>query len=178
MQDIVRDILNGKPERFRVIVQQFSPDLLRIAYHFVRDWDEAQDITQNTLLRCYENLRRYALERPFRPWLYRIHVNVCKAAAKRKHGRLGREVPLTESIQAAPTDFGNDESALILRQIERLSVKQKAAFILVEIEGMNSREAAFVLKCADSTLRVHLARAKKTLRENLTKLGIGYGSIN
>ena len=76
-----------------------------------------------------------------------------------------------------PTEASADDTALILQQIERLSVRQKAAFILVEIEGLNSREAAYVLKCSDSTLRVHLARAKHTLRENLTRLGIGYGSL-
>ena len=70
-----------------------------------------------------------------------------------------------------------DETALILQQIAQLSAKQQAAFVLVEIEGMNSREAAYILKCADSTLRVHLARAKQALREKLTKLGIGYGLV-
>jgi RNA polymerase sigma factor (sigma-70 family) len=176
VQDIIRDILNGNQERFREIVRQFSSDLLRIAYHFVHDWDEAQDVTQNSLIRCFQNLRRYDLRRPFRPWLYQIHVNVCKAAAKRKQGSRIRDVRLTESECDVQTETNIDESALILQQIERLPLKQKNAFILVEIEGMSSKEAADVLGCADSTLRVHLARAKQTLRENLTRLGIGYGS--
>lgn len=177
MQDIIRDILNGNHASFRVIVQQFSGDLLRIAYHFVHDWDDAQDLTQNTWIRCFENLRRYDPQRPFRPWLYRIHLNVCKAAAKRKFGRHLREIRYAESAPVASAEIHIDESHLILQQIDRLSVKQKAAFVLVEMEGMNSAEAAYVLGCADSTLRVHLARAKQTLRENLTRLGIGYGSL-
>jgi RNA polymerase sigma factor (sigma-70 family) len=177
VQDIIRDILNGNQESFRVIVQQFSPDLLRLAFHFVRDWDEAQDLTQNTLIRCFQNLRRYDPQRPFRPWLYRIHLNVCKAAAKRRRGRRSREIRYSETDREPSSEIGVDDAPLILQQIERLSVKQKAAFILVEIEGMNSKEAAYALKCSDSTLRVHLARAKQTLRENLTRLGIGYGSI-
>jgi RNA polymerase sigma factor (sigma-70 family) len=177
VQDIIRDILSGNHERFREIVRRFSDDLLRIAYNFVHDWDEAEDLTQSTLIRCYQNLRRYDPERPFRPWLYRIHVNVCKAAAKRKQGRRLHEIPLTESTPEMSSEFGLDESAVILRQIEQLSVKQKAAFILIEMEGMNSKEAAYIMKCADSTLRVHLARAKQTLRANLTKLGIGSGSL-
>jgi RNA polymerase sigma factor (sigma-70 family) len=177
VQDIIRDILNGNQERFREIVQQFSSDLLRIAYHFVHDWDEAQDLTQDSLIRCYRNLRRYDLQRPFRPWLYRIHMNVCKAAAKRKQGRRFREVRLSESASDTTIEISVDEIAVILQQIEKLSAKQKAAFILIEIEGMNTKDAAYVLGCADSTLRVHLARAKQSLRENLMKLGIGYGSL-
>jgi RNA polymerase sigma-70 factor, ECF subfamily len=173
VQETVRDILNGNHDRFREIVQQFSNDLLRMAYHFVRDWDEARDLTQNTFIRCFQNLRKYDERLPFRPWLYRIHLNVCKSAAQRSQKRRSREVPLSESRHDRPTDdTGLDESALILRQIERLPSKQKAAFILVEIEEMDSGAAAFVLGCADSTLRVHLARAKKNLRESLTRLGI------
>jgi RNA polymerase sigma-70 factor, ECF subfamily len=177
VQNTIRDILNGNSESFRVIVQQFSDDLLRIAYHFVHDWDDAQDLTQNSLIRCYQNLRKYDPERPFRPWLYRIHVNICKAAARRKRGRLFHEIRFSPAEHDVGSEMTLDESAVIFKQIERLPVKQKAAFILIEMEGMTSREAAYVLGCADSTLRVHLARAKQSLRENLTRLGIGYGSV-
>jgi RNA polymerase sigma-70 factor (ECF subfamily) len=177
VQDLIRDILNGNQDGFRMIVQRFSNDLLRIAYHFVHDWDEAQDLTQTTWIRCYQNLRRYDVHRPFRPWLYRIHLNVCKAAAARKQKHRSREIRLSESGLDVSAEISVDDTTLILQQIERLSMRQKAAFILVEIEGMDSREAAYVMGCAESTLRVHLARAKQNLREKLMKLGIGYGSI-
>lgn len=177
MQDLIRDILAGNQDRFRDLVQQHSHDLLRMAYHFVHDWHDAQDLTQATWIRCYQNLRRYDPEKPFRPWLYRIHVNVCKSAARWRRLRRSREEPLSESGHELHSEIGADDSSLILREIARLPMRQKSAFILVEIEGMNSREAAFVLGCADSTLRVHLARAKQTLRNNLTKLGLGYESI-
>ncbi len=177
MQDIVREILSGNQERFREIVRQYSADMLRIAYHFVHDWDEAQDLTQDSLIRCFQSLRRYDLQRPFRPWLYRIHLNVCRAAARRRQRRRSREIAFDESRHDLPTEIRVDDSPLILQQIARLPMRQKAAFILIEIEGLNSSEAAYILGCADSTLRVHLARARLTLRENLTKLGIGYGSV-
>jgi RNA polymerase sigma factor CnrH len=177
VQTLIRDILNGNPEAFREIVRQVSPDLLRLAYHFVRDWDDAQDLTQTTLIRCYQNLKRYDPERPFRAWLYRIHVNVCKAAAKRQQGRRTREVRWSDTEREPSTELPDDDTPRILQQIARLPVKQKAAFILVEIEGLSSKEAAYALGCADSTLRVHLARAKQTLREQLIRLGLGDGPL-
>ncbi len=176
-QDIIRDVLAGNPECFRDLVQRYSSDLLRIAYHFVHSWEDARDLTQNTWIRCFQSLRRCDLERPFRPWLYRIHLNVCKAAARRRQRRLSREVRLGVSDADPQTEIGHDDLEPILGAIEQLPLKQKMAFIMSEIEGMNSREAAYVLGCRDSTFRVHLARARQTLRERLTKLGIGYGSI-
>ncbi len=164
------------PDSFRAIIREYSDDLLRVAWHFVHDWDEAQDLTQVTLIKCYRSLARYDPERPFRAWLYRIHLNTCKAAARRAARRRRREIRLEDAVEpaAAPVDSGDTD--LILRQIARLSAHQRAAFVLIAIEGLTSAEAAYIMRCSDSTVRVHLARAKETLRGELSKLGIGYGS--
>lgn len=172
MDDVVRDILAGNKERFRVIVREYGEELLRVAFHFVRDWDEARDVTQQTFIRCYTNLRSYDPRRPFRPWLFRIHLNLCKSAARGLRRRLARFADvetIEEPSRAAETA---DDSDVILREIDALPPRQKAAFVLIEIENFSSPEAAHILGCSDSTVRVHLARAKHTLRERLKRLGI------
>jgi RNA polymerase sigma factor (sigma-70 family) len=172
VEAVVRDILNGQRDRFREIVRVYSDELLRIAYHFVRDWDEAKDITQKTFIACYESLRRFDVNRPFRPWLLRIHVNQCRSASRRRQRRLLHFFELPEPPAQEATEVGDEE--LIWRQIHRLSAKQRAAFILIEIEQFSTPEAAKLLNCAESTVRVHLARAKQNLREKLKPWGIGY----
>ena len=171
MEAVVRDILNGQRDRFREIVRTYGDELLRIAYHFVRDWDEAKDVTQKTFVACYEALRRYDPARPFRPWLLQIHLNQCRSASRRRQRRLLRFFELTEPPSQDMATAGDED--LIWRQIRRLSGRQQAAFVLIEIEQLSTREAAEVLKCAESTLRVHLARAKENLRERLKLWGIG-----
>ncbi|MCB9357837.1 MAG: RNA polymerase sigma factor [Calditrichaeota bacterium] len=177
MQEIIRDILAGNTNRFREIVSKYSDDLLRVAYHFARNWDDAREWTQITFVKCFENLRRYDPQRPFAPWLYRIHVNVCKSHARRAK----RYESLTEgaiNLHSAPhSETQVDESERIHAQIARLPLKQRTAFILIEIEGMSSAEAAFAMGCKDSTARVHLARAKDTLRKQLTDMGIGNDTL-
>jgi RNA polymerase sigma-70 factor (ECF subfamily) len=177
VQEIIREILTGNQDRFREIVKTHGDDLLRVAYHFVRNWDDARELTQITFLRCFENLRRYDPQRPFAPWLYRIHVNVCKSHAR----RLRRHISLAEGAVALTTpslaESGIDESEIILKQIALLPLKQKTAFILIEIEGQSSVEAAFIMGCKDSTARVHLARAKENLRQKLSQMGIGNDNV-
>lgn len=172
MDDVVRDILAGNKERFRVIVREYGDDLLRVAYHFVRDWDDARDVTQQTFIRCYVKLRSYDSRRPFRPWLYRIHLNGCKSAARRLRQRSARLVSIHSVEEPSRAAETADDSDRILREMDRLPPRQKAAFVLIEIENFSSSEAAHMLGCSDSTVRVHLARAKQTLRERLKRLGI------
>lgn len=174
MNSIVQDIRNGNKELYRTIVREYGDDLLRVAYHFVRDWDEAKDITQQTFIRCYETLNRYNPEQPFRPWLYRIHLNLCKSTYRSLRRKLIRFASLDESHAQSSASDETGDYALILGQVHKLPGKQKAAFVLVEIEEYSQREAAELLGCAESTLRVHLARAKQKLRTRLSQLGIGY----
>lgn len=173
VQEIVQDILAGNTDRFREIVRAYGDQLLRVAYQFARNWDDAREWTQITLVKCYENLRQFDPNRPFEPWLYRIHVNVCKSRLRRQRRFLFLSDRETSDIPQAAQEAGVDESELILRQIARLPLKQRSAFILIEIEGMSSAEAAFAMNCKDSTARVHLARAKETLRKTLTEMGFG-----
>lgn len=173
MQEIVRDILAGNNDRFREIVREYGDDLLRVAYHFARNWDDAREWTQITLIKCFENLHRYDQQRPFAPWLYRIHLNVCKSHARSLRRRLMLFGLFASEDTISVPEATVDESELILMQIARLPLKQQMAFILVEIKGLNSADAAYVMGCKDSTVRVHLARAKETLRRILTETGIG-----
>lgn len=171
MEAVIRDILNGHRDRFREIVREYGDDLLRVAYHFVHDWDEAKDVTQRTFIACYESLRRYDATRPFRPWLLQIHLNQCRSASRRRKRRLLRFFDLSEEPSRNARETGDED--LIWRQIYSLSARQQAAFILIEVELVSTHDAALILKCAESTLRVHLARAKQNLREKLHRLGIG-----
>jgi RNA polymerase sigma factor (sigma-70 family) len=173
---VIQFLSSNDPEDFRTIIREYSDDLLRIAFHFVHDWDEAQDLTQLTLIKCYRGRARYDPNRPFRAWLYRIHLNTCKGAARRAARRRRREIRLDDApeLSAVPVESGDEE--LIRRQIARLSARQRTAFVLIAIEGLSSAEAAYVMGCSDSTARVHLARAKETLHTELTKLGLSYGT--
>jgi RNA polymerase sigma-70 factor (ECF subfamily) len=173
MDDVIRKILEGDKEQFRIILREYNEELLRIAYHFVQNWDDAKDITQDTFIKVYHSLKGYNPERPFKPWIYRIHLNQCKSAYRRHKRHVAAHVPLDPSTKATQeTREFADEEAIIMYHVQSLSPKQKSAFLLVEIEGYSSREAAEIVGCSDSTLRVHLARAKQSLRKKLEDSGI------
>lgn len=176
MEAIIRDILAGNTDRFREIVRAYRDELLRMAFHVLRDWDEAEDATQCTFIACFRHLKRYDPARPFRPWLLSIHWNQCKSAGRRRR----RSLLLFARLEDAnPSVAGADcgDEALILREIRALPLKQRGAFVLIEINQYSAAEAAQALGCAESTLRVHLARARLRLRERLIRYGIGSATL-
>jgi len=172
VETVIREILAGDKEKFRVIIREYSADLLRLAHHFVRDWDEAEDITQATFIACYRSLSHYDPARPFRPWLYRIHLNRCRSAYRWRRRHLARIMRLEDAPPTPADPDPGDRSELIMQQVDRLATKQKAAFILIEIENLTSLEAAQIMGCSDSTARVHLVRAKQRLRKLLAAAGV------
>ncbi|MBU0690794.1 RNA polymerase sigma factor [bacterium] len=173
MEKTVREILDGNKDRFREIVRRYSPEFLRIAYSFAGNWEDAKDITQTTFIRTYRFLYRFRQEQAFEPWIFRIHLNNCKSAAHRLKLTRSRHVPLNpENLVSGDAADTDPASKFLLDQILHLSIKQKAAFMLVEIEGLPQKEAALRLGCRESTLRVHLARAKENLRKRLRAIGV------
>ena len=167
MRSIITEILAGNSDAFRVIVTDNREELLRVAWHFVHDWEEAKDITQETFIRCYRSLNKYDPDQPFRPWLYKIHLNGCRSAASRWWRRLGRERRVKEDDAVVQESQPENDYSNIRTAIERLSKHQKAAFIMIAIEEHSTADAACELGVAESTLRVHLARAREKLRREL-----------
>lgn len=167
MRSIITEILAGNSDAFRVIVTDNREELLRVAWHFVHDWEEAKDITQDTFIRCFRSLNKYNPDQPFKPWLYKIHLNGCRSASSKWWRRLGRERRVEEDDAVTPERPSENDVADIRNAIERLSKHQKAAFIMIAIEEHSTSEAACELGIAESTLRVHLARAREKLRNEL-----------
>lgn len=167
MQSIVAEILAGNPDAFRLIVQEYRDDLLRIAWHYFHDWEEAKDITQDTFIRCYRSLHHYDPGQPFKPWLYQIHTNCCRSASRRWWKHLWREQRLeqidAEYISTASVDDDNE----IRQAVDKLSRHQKEAFVMLAIEGLSTSETALALGIAESTVRVHYSRAREKLRKVL-----------
>lgn len=167
MRIIVESILKGEIDAFDTIVTQFNEQFLKVAFQYSQDWDNAADITQETFVKTFRNLKSFDLEKPFAPWIFKIHINSCKNfVRKQKIKRIffgGYKVPESEDI---PNDIQP-----ILNCVNLLSFKQKTAFILMELEGQSSEDAAQIMDCKAKTARVHLSRAKSNLRNQLKKLG-------
>ncbi len=193
-QDLIRRAADGDRDAFGLLVERKRERVFRIAWSVLGDREQARDVAQEVFLRLYRVLRRFRSGRPFDAWLYRITFNLSIDARRRE--RPHREaVPLEGTVTGAP-DAGPRPSvgaghgvpggaaqgdtagaSLRLREVRRIFVelsarlgrKQRAAFILREIEGLSTAEVAEIMKTTESTVRNHILQARRILQEELRR---------
>ena len=175
--DLIQRAADGDLDAFTLLVESRRERVFWIACHLVGERELARDVTQEVFLRLFRVIRRFRKEGRFDPWLYRITVHLGLDALRRE--RRHRQAAPLEA--AAETPDGSSPSALEGLQLqevrrvfgvlsERLGRKQRAAFILREIEGLPTAEVAVIMQTTESTVRNHVLHARRTLRQGLEAL--------
>ncbi len=141
------------------------PALRRYAHALLRDREGADDLVQDCLERALARRRHWRGDGPVRAWLFRILLNRFRDGLRSAAGRT-RLVSL--DLIAEPVQSGGQEAHLALREVHdamgRLPFDQRAALLLVALEGMTLAEAAQVLEIPEGTLVSRLGRARAALR--------------
>lgn len=169
---------SGDAIAFETLVLRKTSAVVSVARRIIGDAEEARDVAQLVFLRVWDSLARYDEKYSFNTWLYRIATNLsidflrANRSRERAHGATlhlvrNREAALEEEATHA---LESSQVAELFERVSRdLSEKQKAAFVLREIEGLDSRDVAEILGCGESTVRNHLFNARKALQKKLKK---------
>ncbi len=171
---IVRRVLAGDREAFRLLVDRHHDDALRYATHLLGHAADAEDAVQDTFLRAYRYLASYREQDRFRAWLWRILVNRCRTHAG---DRARRPVPQEADTLAALAQphfpdaeldrvFLRDELA---QALATLPLEQREAVVLHFTEGLSYPEMAVVTGAGVSALKMRVHRACERLRALLSE---------
>jgi len=141
------------------------PHLRRFALALTRDGDKADDLVHDTVERA---LSRWYLRKPglaLRPWLFAILRNL-HISGLRKLGRM--RIDDDTEVEALNSAASGPEQQLELKQVLRLlahlSAEQRAAILLVSVEGFSYFEAARIMDIPVGTLMSRLSRGRRKLR--------------
>jgi len=138
--------------------------LYRFVYRLMGNAAAAEDITQETLLKVCQNLHRYREQGQFQAWVYKIAANQARDAIRRGH--TWDEVEDTAVEGPDPGRVEQFRHVMIAMRV--LTEKERAALVLIEIEGYDSREAGRILGCLAITARTRAAHARKKIRRELS----------
>jgi RNA polymerase sigma-70 factor (ECF subfamily) len=174
-KEIIARIKQGDNKAFSQLVKLYRNQVASLAYRMVGDYDEAADITQNVFVKTTKNIWRYDETKKFYTWLYRITVNA-SIDYMRKHHRYRHE-----SIDEIPekADEKHDTPDISLQRVRirqyideaagSLNDKQKAAFMLRDVDGCHIDDVANIMNMPEATVRWYLHRARAKIRKELLK---------
>jgi RNA polymerase sigma-70 factor (ECF subfamily) len=162
------------------MLKRHGPRLYRLARQVVGDADEAEDVLQEALIRGCDRIDDFTGASSLGTWLHRIVLNTALMHLRRRRrdpvalepdDELAARVP--EGLIDRDTEPGGEVLAGELRELLEQAVLAlpdtlRSAFVLREVEGLSTSEAARLLGIGESALKVRLHRARLALRDALT----------
>ena len=159
---------------FEELIERYGDRVYSIALRITGSPEEAADAVQDAFLSVYESRAAFRGESAVSTWLYRIAVN---AALQRVRARRPTEhLEMTTDEGAEIVDWSEDVAQRVeigeLRQtLERgialLPVNERVAFVLRDVQGLSTAEAAAVLELSEAALKSRLHRARVLMRQFL-----------
>jgi len=168
----------GDIESFEKLIVTHQKKVFNIAYRVLGNLEDANDVTQEALIKAYRGIKNFNGKSSFSTWLYTIVNNACidfmRKNRKTNLTYLDREYETEESnykIQVysngeTPEElFEKKEVQRIVREaINRLSYEHRRIIVLRDIQQFTYQEIAEILNCSEGTVKSRISRARKNLK--------------
>jgi RNA polymerase sigma-70 factor (ECF subfamily) len=178
---MIASILAGQTHLFHELICPYERSVFAMALSFLHNEADAEDAAQEAFLKAYRNLAGFRGESKFGTWLISITLNEARSRIRRKN-----VAPLV-SLDEEPDEPGHVSPALLRdwrqipsealeRQEVRLLLQEAIAalpenyrivFLLRDVDGLSTNEAAEVLNITVASLKVRLHRARMMLQKSL-----------
>jgi RNA polymerase sigma-70 factor (ECF subfamily) len=180
-QELIRAGQQGDRQAVETLFRRYQRQLFQTALRVLGNAEDAEDALQDGLLSAFRNLRRFEGRSQFSTWLTRIVINAAlmrRRSAKARPAISLDETPREEELPASERfadDGPNPEQVfagtelreMISANLDELSPLLRTAFLLREVEGYSTGEAAKKLGVTENTLKARLWRARHQLAERL-----------
>ncbi len=174
--ELIRAHVAGDRDAFAEVVRRHRDRLWAVALRTLGDRDEAADALQDALLSAFRGAGSFRGEAAVTTWLHRIVVNACLDRVRRQASRpviaLPEEGP-GEPAEPRDAYAERDVTLAVEAALARLPIEQRAAIVLVDIQGYSVAEAARVLDVAEGTVKSRCARGRARLAPLLAGLRPG-----
>jgi RNA polymerase sigma-70 factor, ECF subfamily len=174
---------SGDSDAFRLLVEQHSRAVFRLAFRMTGNEQDAEDVVQETFLRAYRQLDKYEARASFSTWLYRIASNYSldlirmrkRHEDKRERSKAAdeRDILQTIPVNAPGPDriaHSNQVQARVNEALDELSDQERTAFVLRHFEGLSIDEIGQALGTGTNATKHSIFRAVQKLRRSLEPL--------
>jgi RNA polymerase sigma-70 factor, ECF subfamily len=172
--DLLAAHVAGDPAAFEEIVRRHRDRLWAVAMRTTGDPEEASDALQDALISAYRRADQFRGDSAVTTWLHRIVVNASLDRLRRRAVRAAQPLPddndaLPGAVVADPVDhMDRREIQLVVTQaLAELPEDQRAAVLLVDVEGWSVEDAARMLDCPEGTVKSRCFRGRAKLAKRL-----------
>ena len=173
-EEVVARVLGGEIALFEILMRRHNERIYRAARAILRDDTEAEDVMQQAYVNAYTHLRQFDGRAQFATWLTRIAVYEALARARRRGRYESLEDCSVETfmpIQSGPDPerqaFARELATLLESAVDRLADGYREVFMLRQIQGLTTAEAAHVLDVSEDVVKTRLSRARAALQRDL-----------
>ena len=181
---LVEGCRNGDPDAFEELVRRYQDRVYNVAYRFLGNHEDAQDVAQEVFIRAYKGIRGFKGASKVYTWLYSIAGKLARNKI-RDSKRKGRDRGASlEALEAEIGAIGDDDrrpdraarehemEALLQECLDELPDHYRMTFVLRTFDDLSYDEIADVMGCPPGTVKSRLNQARGLLRERLLKLEI------
>lgn len=178
---LIEESRKGNVDAFEELIKDYKKSAYNIALRVLRNVEDAEDASQEALIKIFKSISSFNMESTFKVWMYRIVVNTCIDFKRKKNinavsidetidlgsgSELKREIPDDTNNPDALIDR-NYDTQLVNEAINKLEDDFKTIIILRDIKGFSYSEISEILSCSLGTVKSRLSRARKSLKELL-----------
>lgn len=182
---LIRHLRDGELEALGTLYDRHATAVLRTALAITQDRSAAQDIVQDAFLRLLKSIAIVDPERPLRPWLYRVTINLCYSFHRRRAWSL---ISVEQFVNVLISPRPSPERAAVKREsqeavvaaMRKLPREQRVVVALFYLNEMPVNEIAELLDCPVGTVKSRLYYSRRKLRkilkgEERMRLDVAYG---
>ncbi len=171
---LVKKSLNGDIESFSELVKEYRQSVYALCYHRIGDFQNAQDLVQETFLKAYLSLSQLRDPDRFSSWLYRIAINNCNMwLRKRSQKTLSLKDPdkLQDTSPSIYEGYHKRELEIKVKEaLSRLSENNRLVITLHYLAGRSYNEMAEFLNVPLTTVKSRVHEGRKQLKEELINM--------
>ena len=176
-KELIEECRNGNLRSFRKVVEMTSQMVFTVAHRMLGDEESARDVVQDTMVTVWQKLANIKTAESFRTWVYRIAVNKCydqlrrrKRQNENRYDDQAWAIISNRILEEGNTELDNAENARIISLLtDKLSPRQKAVFVLSELEDMPADEISKITGMTRSVIKANLYHARKNIESLLQK---------
>jgi RNA polymerase sigma-70 factor (ECF subfamily) len=173
IRDLVSRCLTGEAGAVVELVERFRGQVFGLCLRMLRHREDAEDMTQEALVRAIRNLGRWDPQREFSPWLLAIAGNRCRTLMAARMKRPATGLPVETLADETPDPWGvRTLSEEVQRALGGLRDEHRTAFLLFHEQEFSYEEIAAALDCPLGTVKTWVHRARRELARELIRRGV------